>query len=133
MKIVHVAAAIMLNDNGEVLLAERPEGKIWPGYWEFPGGKIEGNELPEAALIREMREEIGTKPIALEPFTFISETRTAEGYHVVVLCYLCRAWEGTPRPLENQRIAWAKPEALDEYRILPSNTGIIRKLKECFA
>lgn len=133
MKKIFVAAAIMLNAEGEVFIAERPEGKIWPGYWEFPGGKVEADETPEVALHREIKEEIGVNLGALEPFGFISESRADEGYHVIVLCYLCRHWQGIPASLEKQRLAWVKPEALDEYRILPSNIGIAKQLKEYLA
>lgn len=129
MKLIHVAAVILENASGELFIAERPAGKIWPGYWEFPGGKIEAGETPEVALRREIEEEIGITLGAVTPFGFISETRGDEGYHVVVLCYRCRQWQGVPQPKENQRIAWVAPQALDEYRLLPSNAGIVNQLR----
>ena len=130
MQKILVAAAILLKPSGEVFIAERPADKIWPGYWEFPGGKIEAMETPEIALRREIQEEIGITLGRVEPFSFLSETREKEGYHVIVLCYLCRQWQGEPRPLENQRMAWTRPEALDEYRLLPSNVDIAKQLRE---
>ncbi len=129
MKIVFAAAAILINPHGEVLITERPAGKIWPHYWEFPGGKIEGDETPEAALRREIVEEIGVSLGAISPFHFLSEPRADEGYHVVVLCYLCREWVGEPTPKENQKMAWVTPQKLDEYKLLPSNAGIVKELK----
>jgi 8-oxo-dGTP diphosphatase len=128
MKIVQAAAAILVNPSGEVFIAERPTGKIWPGYWEFPGGKIEAGETPEMALKREMLEEIGVTLKSFTPFSFVSETRG--DYHVIVFCYLCRAWQGEPQAHENQQMAWVKPEALDGYKLLPSNKGIVKQLKE---
>lgn len=129
MKVISAAAAILMNPRGEVLITERPEGKIWPHYWEFPGGKIEAGETPEVALYRELEEEIGIRLDAISPFHFISETRADEGYHIVVLCYLCREWQGTPTPKENQKMAWVLPQKLDEYRLLPSNAAIVERLK----
>lgn len=130
MKIIFAAAVILLNNKSEVFITERPAGKIWPGYWEFPGGKIEAGETPEAALLREVAEEIGITLKEVTPFGFVSETRADEGYHVVVLCYLCRSWQGTPQAQEQQQIAWVRPEALDGYKLLPSNKGIVKQLKE---
>ena len=129
-KIIQAAAAILLNARGEVLITERPAGKIWPGYWEFPGGKIEAGETPEMALKREMLEEIGVTLESFVPFGFVSETREAEGYHVIVLCYLCRAWQGELEAREKQQMAWVRPEALDGYKLLPSNKGLVQQLKE---
>jgi len=129
MKIIHAAAAILVNPRGEVLITERPAGKIWAGYWEFAGGKVEAGEAPEAALRREIQEEIGITLGAVTPFRFVSETRSDEGYHVVVLCYVCRQWQGEPQPNENQKMAWVAPQKLDDYKLLPSNAGIVKELQ----
>ena len=130
MQNIFAAAAILLNHKGELLITGRPAGKIWSGYWEFPGGKIEADETPEIALKREMKEEVGVILNTFAPFGFVSETRADENYHVVVLCYLCREWQGEPQAHENQKMAWIKPEALDGYKLLPSNRGIVKQLKE---
>lgn len=126
---IFAAAAILINDKNELLITERPEGKIWAGYWEFPGGKIEVGETPEIALRREIEEEIGVTLKAITPFHFVSETRAEEGYHVVVLCYLCREWVGDIRPQEKQKMAWVTPQQLDDYQLLPSNACIVKELK----
>ena len=130
MKLIQAAATILVNPKGEVLIAERPAGKIWPWYWEFPGGKIEAGETPETAVRREIQEEIGVTLGAITPFGFVSETRAKEGYHVVVLCYLCSEWQGELVAREKQQMAWVLPEALDGYKLLPSNFGIVKQLKE---
>lgn len=129
MRNIFAAAAILVNDKHELLIAERPEGKIWAGYWEFPGGKIEAGETPEIAVRREIAEEIGITLGTITPFHFVSETRADEGYHVVVLCYLCRQWQGEVTAKENQKIAWVLQQKLDDYPLLPSNAHIIMELK----
>jgi 8-oxo-dGTP diphosphatase len=129
MEIILASAAILINTKNEVLITERPAGKIWSGYWEFPGGKMEAGETPEIALRREVEEEIGVVLGEVEPFHFLSETRDDEGYHVVVLCYLCREWEGDITAKEKQKMAWVTPQQLDDYTLLPSNTRIVKELK----
>lgn len=129
MRNIFAAAAILVNDRNELLITERPVGKIWAGYWEFPGGKIEAGETPEIAVRREIKEEIGATIGTITPFHFVSETRADEGYHVVVLCYICREWKGDIMPKENQKMAWVSAQALDDYPLLPSNACIIKELK----
>ena len=129
MQNIFAAAAILQKHDKTILITERPAGKIWAGYWEFPGGKIEAGETPEIALKREIAEEINVILGKVQPFRFISQTRADEGYHVVVLCYLCREWKGDIAPQEKQKMAWVKPQELDDYPLLPSNAEIIRELK----
>lgn len=128
MKTIIAASGILRLPTGEVCITERPVGKIWAGYWEFPGGKLEQSETPEQAMVREMEEEIGITPLVYTPFRFLSVAR--EEHHVAVLCYLCTEWQGEPTARENQKIAWVLPEKLDEVKMLPSNAAIIQALKE---
>src|ERR1700760_3486029 len=99
MNILLVVAAAIINPHNEVLLAQRPPGKRLAGKWEFPGGKVEQGETPEAALARELHEELGihVKPQAMEPFWFLSHDYLAEfGFHLLMPVYLCRSWQGAP-------------------------------------
>ncbi len=107
-----VVAVALIDPDGRVLIAERPPGKMMAGLWEFPGGKIEAGETPEAALVRELREELGitVKPDCLAPFTFASHSY--ENFHLLMPLYLCRRWEGTPQPREHSAIKWVKPRDL---------------------
>jgi 8-oxo-dGTP diphosphatase len=104
-----VVAAALIDPDGRVLIAQRPPGKAMAGLWEFPGGKIEPNETPETALIRELREELGitVKPACLAPFTFASHSYAR--FHLLMPLYLCRRWEGTPRAREHSAIKWIRP------------------------
>jgi 8-oxo-dGTP diphosphatase len=107
-----VVAAALIDPDGRVLVAQRPEGKSMAGLWEFPGGKIEQGESPEAALVRELREEldIAVKEPCLAPFTFASHTYGA--FHLLMPLYICRRWDGEPKPLTHARIKWIRPKEL---------------------
>ena len=107
-----VVAAALVDPDGRVLIAQRPEGKSMAGLWEFPGGKIEKAETPEAALIRELREELGILVMepCLAPFTFASHTYG--GFHLLMRLYICRRWEGEPRPLTHVALKWVRPREL---------------------
>jgi 8-oxo-dGTP diphosphatase len=107
-----VVAAALIDPDGRVLIAERPPGKAMAGLWEFPGGKIEPDETPETALIRELDEELGitVKAACLAPFTFASHSY--ERFHLLMPLYLCRRWEGTPSPREHAAIKWVRPREL---------------------
>jgi len=107
-----VVAAALIDPDGRVLIAQRPEGKNMAGLWEFPGGKIEGAETPEAALIRELREELGltVKEPCLAPFTFASHGY--ERFHLLMPLYICRRWEGEPQPLLHAALKWIRPRDL---------------------
>src|SRR6201985_265224 len=110
--IVLVVAVALVDADGRVLIAQRPEGKSMAGLWEFPGGKIEAGERPEDALIRELREELGiaVKEACLAPFTFASHTYGA--FHLLMPLYVCRRWEGNPKPLTHVALKWIRPKEL---------------------
>ena len=109
MKTILVSAVALYDADGRVLLAQRPEGKSMAGLWEFPGGKVEQGESPEAALSRELREELGIEVCerCTSPVTFVSHTY--ENFHLVMLLYACRKWEGIPQSLEGQALTWRDP------------------------
>ena len=115
MKIVYVAAAAIINQDGSILLAKRPEGKSMAGLWEFPGGKIESGETPERALVRELAEELAitVSEDSLEPITFASHAY--ESFHLFMPLYAVKRWVGTPRPTEGQKLAWVAPQDLHSY------------------
>ena len=110
--LILVVAVALVDPDGRVLIAQRPQGKAMAGLWEFPGGKIEPGETPEDTLIRELREELGitVKAACLAPFTFASHTYDA--FHLLMPLYICRRWDGTPRPLTHVALKWVKPREL---------------------
>jgi 8-oxo-dGTP diphosphatase len=128
--LVLVAAVALIDADGRVLLAQRPEGKAMAGLWEFPGGKVETGETPEAALIRELHEElgIGTRASCLAPLTFASHAY--DRFHLLMPLFACRRWEGTPRPREGQRLAWVRPAALRDYPMPPADLPLIPILRD---
>lgn len=115
MKTVYVAAAAIYNSDGTILLAQRPEGKSMAGLWEFPGGKIEPDETPERALVRELEEELAitVSESDLKPITFASHAY--ENFHLFMPLYEVKRWIGTPRPTEGQTLAWVAPHDLHSY------------------
>ena len=125
---VFVVACALVDADGRVLIAQRPEGKAMAGLWEFPGGKLEQGETPEACLIRELREELGiiTKPACLAPLTFASHAY--DDFHLFMPLYICRKYEGFPRGLENQAIKWVKPKQLRDYPMPPADEPLIPAL-----
>ncbi len=129
VKVVLVAACALIDGEGRVLMAERPEGKELAGLWEFPGGKVEGGERPEQALVRELREELGIEvdPGALEPFMFASHGY--ERFHLLMPLYLCRDWNGVAAPMEGQRISWTAIAALDSLPMPPADVPLVEALK----
>lgn len=135
MSILLVVAIALVNEKNEILLAQRPEGKRLAGSWEFPGGKVEPGETPEAALVREIKEELGIDIQAgdLEPFWFLSHDYMAEfNFHLLMPVYLCRRWQGEPQALEHQAICWKAPEAMHELGMIEADMGLIEKLKAAF-
>jgi 8-oxo-dGTP diphosphatase len=129
-KILLVAACALIDSDGRVLLARRPEGKAMAGLWEFPGGKLDPGETPEAALIRELREELGIDVSAacLAPFAFASHP--LEGRHLLMPLYLCRRWTGTPEGREGQALAWVRPNRLGDYAMPPADKPLVALLRD---
>ncbi len=127
--LVLVAACALIDRDGRVLLARRPEGKWLAGLWEFPGGKMEAGETPEAALIRELKEELGIEitESCLAPFAFASHSY--ERFHLLMPLFLCRRWKGMVRPKEGQTLAWVRPEKLGEYQMPPADKPLIPLLR----
>jgi 8-oxo-dGTP diphosphatase len=127
-RMVFVVACALVDADGRVLIAQRPEGKAMAGLWEFPGGKLEQGETPEACLVRELREELGitTKPACLAPLTFASHAY--DDFHLFMPLYICRKYEGIPRGLENQAIKWVKPKQLRDYPMPPADEPLIPAL-----
>ena len=125
-----VAACALVDTDGRVLLARRPEGKKMAGLWEFPGGKLHPGETPETALIRELHEELGIDVTAacLAPFAFASHDY--EGFHLLMPLFLCRRWRGIPSPKENQTLIWVRASKLTEYEMPPADKPLIPLLRD---
>ena len=125
MKTVLVSAVALIDRDGRVLLAQRPEGKSMAGLWEFPGGKVEVGETPEAALIRELEEELGinTWKSCLAPLTFASHAY--EDFHLLMPLFVCRKWEGMPQPRENQALKWVRKQELRSYDMPAADVPLI--------
>lgn len=130
MKIVVVAAVALIDRDGRVLLAQRPEGKFLGGFWEFPGGKLERGETPEAALIRELEEELGicTWQSCLAPLTFASHTY--DDFHLLMPLFACRKWDGHPRSREGQALRWVPPKDMRSYPLPPADRPLIPILRD---
>jgi 8-oxo-dGTP diphosphatase len=128
--LVLVAAVVLVDADGRVLLAQRPEGKQMAGLWEFPGGKVDPGETPEAALIRELREELGIDVAAscLAPFTFASHAYP--DFHLLMPLYVCRKWSGIPLAREGQRLTWVRPARLADYAMPPADKPLVAMLRD---
>lgn len=130
MKTLLVSAVALIDVDGRVLLAQRPEGKTMAGLWEFPGGKVEPGETPEAALIRELHEELAieTWESCLAPLTFASHSY--EDFHLLMPLFACRKWGGTPQPQEGQTLAWARANELRDYPMPAADVPLIPILRD---
>jgi 8-oxo-dGTP diphosphatase len=128
MRILLVAAVALVDSDGRVLIGKRPKGKMLAGLWEFPGGKVEAHERPEAALIRELKEElaINVTEACLAPLTFASHAY--EDFHLLMPLYVCRRWKGFVTSLEGQELQWVKPLKLPNYPMPPADKPLVAHL-----
>ena len=131
-----VVACALVDADGRVLVAERPGGKTLAGLWEFPGGKVERGETPEAALIRELHEELGidTAASCLAPLSFASHSyaaiKTHPAFHLVMMLYVCRRWQGRPQPIECGQLKWVRPQQLRDYPMPAADIPLIAALQD---
>jgi len=141
MRIVLVAACALVDADGRVLLAKRPQGKSLAGLWEFPGGKVETGETPEKTLIRELKEELGIDVTAacLAPLTFASHTYDAEAgggmsgsdeWHLLMPLYVCRRWSGTVQSLEHEALEWVRPVRMRDYEMPPADLPLVALIRD---
>ncbi|MGB0720650.1 MAG: 8-oxo-dGTP diphosphatase MutT [Bdellovibrionales bacterium] len=130
MPIVLVAAAALINDQNEVLIAQRPEGKSMAGLWEFPGGKVETGETPEFALMRELEEELGieTRPTCYLPIAFASHSY--DDFHLLMPLFALRMWQGEPKAKEHQALKWVRPLDLNQYPMPDADIPLIANLRD---
>lgn len=129
-RLLLVAAAALVDVDGRVLICQRPEGKSLAGLWEFPGGKVETGETPEACLIRELDEELGIRVASacLAPFVFASHTY--DDFHLLMPLYLCRRWEGQVTAHHHSGLAWVKPSKLGDYPMPPADAPLVAWLRD---
>ena len=131
-----VSAAALIDRDGRVLMAQRPGGKPMAGLWEFPGGKIEPGETPETALIRELEEELGINTAAscLAPLGFASHSYgpsdNRPAFHLLMMLYVCRRWQGRPQPIEGGALRWVRPKQLREYPMPEADIPLIAALQD---
>ncbi len=133
MKTLLVVAAALINDNDEVLLAQRPEGKRLAGKWEFPGGKVEDGESPEGALVRELHEELGIEVETrdLEPFWFLSHDYSKDfGFHLLMPVYTCRIWQNEPKALFHNALMWELPREMHKVDMIEADAELVKRLNE---
>ncbi len=128
--VILVVAVALIDADGRVLIAQRPEGKPMAGLWEFPGGKVESGEAPDTALIRELQEELGvdTRQSCLAPLTFASHTY--DDFHLLMPLYVCRVWKGIPQAREGQKLAWVRPARLGDYPMPPADEPLVAMLRD---
>ena len=130
LRVILVVACALIDPDGRVLLAQRPPDKAMGGLWEFPGGKVEPGETPEATLIRELAEELGiaVEKACLAPFTFASHAYT--DFHLLMPLYVCRRWDGTPQALEHAAIRWVRPKDMGEYPMPAADLPLVPMLRD---
>ena len=125
-----VSAGALVDADGRVLIAQRPEGRDRADLWEFPGGKLERDETPEAALVRELKEEldVDVEQSCLAPIAFASEPR--DGFHLLMPLFVCRKWRGTPKPLDAAALAWVRPRDMLRYALTPADRPLAAQLSD---
>ena len=130
LPVVLVVAVALVDTDGRVLLAQRPAGKSMAGLWEFPGGKVQAGETPEAALIRELKEELGidVKEACLAPFAFASHSY--DDFHLLMPLYLCRRWDGIAAGREGQQLNWVRPRDMSKYSMPPADVPLVSQLRD---
>ena len=130
LPLILVSAVALVDADGRILLAQRPAHKSMGGLWEFPGGKIEAGESPEAALIRELQEEldINTSESCLAPLSFASHAY--DDFHLLMMLFVCRRWHGHPRPVEGGTLKWVKPNQLRDYPMPPADIPLIPVIQD---
>ncbi|MBL4596284.1 MAG: 8-oxo-dGTP diphosphatase MutT [Robiginitomaculum sp.] len=130
MKILLVVAGALVDADGRVLITQRPAGKQWAGKWEFPGGKIHAGETPEAALVRELREELSIDPCesCLQSFAFSSVSYP--DFHLLLALYVCRQWDGIVRAAEGQALKWVKPDQLHHMQMPPADIPLAAEIRD---
>ena len=130
MKTLFAAACALIDADGRVLMAQRPDGKDYAGLWEFPGGKIEANETPEQAICRELFEELNVEPCegCLQPFSFASFAYP--DFHLLMPLYLCRQWDGFLRAKEGQSVKWFWPDKIRHLDLVPADVDLARELSD---
>ncbi len=123
-----VVACVLVDADGKILLAQRPKGRSMAGLWEFPGGKLEQGETPEACIIRELKEELGitAKAACLAPLTFASHAY--DEFHLLMPLYVARRWDGVVSPLEGQKLAWVRLNELRSYKMPPADEPLVAML-----
>ncbi len=129
-RLVLVVAAALVDVDGRVLIAKRPAGKAMAGLWEFPGGKVHDGETPEAALVRELQEELGidTRQSCLAPVAFASHAY--DDFHLLMPLFACRVWQGEPAAREGQDLAWVRPARLRDYPMPPADEPLVALLRD---
>ena len=129
-KLLLVAACVLIDADGRVLMAQRPEGKAHAGLWEFPGGKVEPNEIVEQALIRELQEELAITVTACEPLVEVSHDYTDKS--VLLDVWVVSAFTGEPKGNEGQQVRWVRPEQLADYDFPAANVPIVEAVQQRF-
>ncbi len=130
LPVVLVAAVALVNSQGLVLLAQRPQGKSMAGLWEFPGGKVQAGETPEYALMRELEEELGieTRECCFSPIGFASHSYT--DFHLLMPLFVCRVWRGEPQPIEAQALAWVAPQNMYDYPMPEADLPLVYQIRD---
>ena len=129
LPIVLVAAAALVDADGRILIAKRPEGKAMAGLWEFPGGKVKQGETPEFALMRELSEELGieTRPTCFSPIAFASHTY--DEFHLLMPLFVCRTWDGAAQALEHAALKWVRVSELSDYDMPEADIPLVAQLR----